>query len=90
MILTFSITGIYIKSENIMVTVLVWVTLLGIIILMNTGISLYLFRIPIVFLLGWGIFSLITYFEESIFWRLLFLLFGMFLIFGSITSAFKL
>ena len=89
-ILTFSIVGIYMKTENIMATNLVWAILLGIIILVNTGFSMYLFRVPLVFLLGWGIFSLATYFEESIFLRLLVLVFGMLFIFGSLNNGLKL
>ena len=90
MILTFSVVGIYMKTEHIMATILVWATLLGSIILINTGMSSYLFRVPLVFVLGWGIFSLATYFEESLFLRLLVLVFGMFVIFGSFINGFKL
>ena len=89
-ILTFSIVGIYMKTEHIKATSLVWAILVGIIVLMHTGISIYLFRAPVVFMFGWGIFSLATYFEESLFLRLLVLLFGMFLIFGSLVNVFKL
>jgi len=86
MILTFSVVGIYTKTENEKVAALVWAILIGVIILLAKGISLYLLIVPFVFMLGWGIFSLATYFEESIFLRLLVLLCGMFIIFGSFAS----
>lgn len=90
LILTSSIIGIYMKTENIMATNLVWAILLGIIILINTGFSMYLFRVPLVFVLGWGIFSLATYFENNVLLRLLVLVFGMLLIFGSLNNGLKL
>ena len=86
MILTFSVVNIYTKTENEKVASLVWAILIGVIILLAKGISLYLLIVPFVFMLGWGIFSLATYFEESIFLRLLVLLCGMFIIFGSFGS----
>ncbi|CAA6810888.1 MAG: Unknown protein [uncultured Sulfurovum sp.] len=83
MILTLSIVGVYMKTEHVVATASVWAILMGIIALMAKGISLYLFVVPVVFVIGWGIFSLATYFEESIFLRVMVLVFAMFMVFKS-------
>ncbi len=82
-ILTSSILGIYIKSEHAKATAITWALLIGIIVLLAKGISFYLIIVPIVYLIGLGVFSLANYWEESVFLRLMALLFGAILIFAS-------
>ena len=82
-ILTFSIVGIYRKSEHAKATALIWAILIGMLVLFGRGVSYYLLLVPVVYLIGWGIFSLATYLEESVFLRLLVLLFGAVVIFSS-------
>ena len=86
-ILTSSILTLYIKSEHAKATALTWAMIITIIILVAKGITVDLIIVPIIYLIGWGIFTLATYLEESIFLRVITLIFGATLIFASFVGG---
>lgn len=83
MIFTFSIISIYIKTEHIKATALLWSLMFGVIILLSQGLSLGLILVPIVYFIGLGLFKLVEYFEDTILARLFALVFAMFIIYFS-------
>ncbi len=82
--LLFSVFGVYKATENALASAGAWGVMMGILALFSSGISLKLLSVLLSFLVAWGVFSLANYLEESIFLRLLVLVFGMFTMLASL------
>jgi len=87
-IFVFVIIGIYMKTEHSIASASLWAIFIAIFAFSYHGIGYQLIVVPISFFLGWGLFSLASYWEDSIFLRLFALvlsMFAMLVTFGSVT-----
>jgi len=79
-VLSFSILSVYTKTRHVLGAAWVWAIMVAVLSLLFHGFSYKLLAVPISFFLGWSIFTLATYVEDTFLLKAIVLAFTMFLI----------